>query len=149
MVKVPFTSDPWQTFSCTLNGTEYGFAVNYNDRNGVWSFDLSLKSTEAVLQAGIPILLGCDMLAPYGLGIGRMFAVELAASPAWALAANWATIVPSAQVIDGSPWTQAADSAAVIPALQMTDADPFGAFNDDLGTRVVVIYLRPGEGVPA
>ena len=68
------------------------------------------------------------MLAPYGLGIGRMFAVDLAASPAWALAA---------------------DGTTLIPALQMTDADPFGAFNDDLGTRVVVIYLAPEEGVPA
>jgi hypothetical protein len=124
---VPFTSDPWQSFSCSLDGVEYGFAANYNDRNGVWSFDLSLKSTEEILVAGVPILLGCDMLAPFGLGIGKMFAVDIAASPAWALAG---------------------DGLTVIPTTQMLDADS-GAFNDDLGQRVIVIYLAPGENVPA
>jgi hypothetical protein len=33
--------------------------------------------------------------------------------------------------------------------LQMTDADPLGAFNDDLGNRVKVVYLAPGEAFPA
>jgi len=128
MQTIPFTSDPWQTFSCTLNGVEYGFAANYNDRPGVWSFDLSLKATEEVLVAGVPILLGCDMLAPFGLNIGSLFAVDLAASPAWALAG---------------------DGVTVIPTTQMLDADPVGAFNDDLGTRVVVVFLAPGESVPS
>jgi hypothetical protein len=128
MQVIPFTSDPWQTFSCTLNGTEYGFAANYNDRSGVWSFDLSLKSTETPLVTGVTILLGSDLLAPFGLGIGRMFAVDMAASPAWALAA---------------------DGVTQVPITQMTDADPFGAFNDDLGARVIVVYVAPGESVPS
>jgi hypothetical protein len=125
-VKIPFTSDAWQTFSCTLNGVEYGFAANYNDRSGVWSFTMSLKSSEQVLVAGVPILLGCDLLAPFGLGIGSMFAVDLTASPVNVLAP---------------------DGATVIPATEMIDADPVGAFNDDMGARVIVIYLASGEGV--
>jgi hypothetical protein len=130
MQVVPFTSDPWQTFSCTLNGTEYGFAANYNDRNGVWSFDLSLKATETGLVAGVPILLGCDLLAPFGLGIGKLLAVDLAAAPAWILPPNGDPLHP-------------------ISAYQMTDADPLTLFNDDLGARVIVVYLVPGEAVPS
>jgi hypothetical protein len=142
---IPFTSDPWQTFSCTLNGTEYGFAANYNDRNGVWSFDLSLKAPEEVLVAGVPILLGCDMLAPFGLNIGSLFAVDLAASPAWVLGP--VSNDPSTPL----SWIGPAISTSqlTIPAYQMLDADPVGAFNDDLGTRVVVVYLAPGESVPS
>jgi hypothetical protein len=124
MQVVPFTSDPRQKFSCNLNGVEYGFAASYNERSGVWAFDLSLAATEQVLLTGVPILLGCYMLAPFGLGIGSLLAVDTSASPAWLL-----------------------DSSAVVPSpvLQTTDADPFGAFSGDLGTRVLVIYLKPGE----
>jgi hypothetical protein len=124
---VPFTSDPRQKFSCNLNGVEYGFAANYNERSGVWAFDLSRAATEEVLLTGVPILLGCDMLAPFGLNIGSLITVDASASPAWALAGDGETLIPVAQT---------------------TDADPFGAFNDDLGTRVLVVYLKPGE-VPA
>lgn len=119
---IPFTSDPWQSFSCSLAGVEYGFLASYNDRNGAWSFDLSLQATGQVLVAGVPILLGCDLLAPFGLGIGTMIAVDMAASPTAMLAA---------------------DGTTVIPATLMTDPDPVGAFNDDLGSRVIVIFIPP------
>jgi hypothetical protein len=79
MLVVPFTSVSWDKFSTVLDGVEYGFRPSFNTRNGVWSFDLSLEKTGAVLAAGVPILIGCDMLAPYALGIGSLFAVDLAA----------------------------------------------------------------------
>ena len=120
---VPFTSDPWQRFRCTLGGVEYTFEANYNDRSGVWNFDIYRASDEALLVASVPIVLGCDMLAPFALGIGTMFAVDLAASPEY--------IQPVA--------------APPIPAMAMLDADPQGAFNDDLGARVIVTYLSPAE----
>ena len=132
MQVIPFTSDPWQSFSCTLDGVEYGFRASYNDRNGVWYFDISLKATEAVLVAGVPILLGCDLLAPFGLGIGTMFAVDLAASAAPAMV----TLTPTQASIAGV----AAQSSQ--PALQMVDAGP-----EDLGTRVIVVFVAPGETV--
>ena len=132
MQVIPFTADPWQTFSCSLNGVEYGFRASYNDRNGVWYFDLSLKVTEEVLVAGIPILLGCDLLEPFGLGIGAMFATDLSASAAPALVTLTATQAAIAGV----------DATTVQPALQMTDAGP-----DDLGTRVIVVFVAPGETV--
>ena len=135
MQVLPFTAEPWQTFSCTLNGVEYGFSTRYNDRSGVWSFTLSLKATDAVLVAGVPILLGCDMLAPFGLNIGSLYAVDLAASPAWALAADGVTPVPSVQMTDAD----AIDWSASAPAVN---------FNSDLGTRVIVVFLAPGEALP-
>ena len=124
MVKIPFASTPWETFSCALDGTTYQFTTNYNERNGVWSFDLYDDATGAPLALGVAILIGCDLLAPYGLGIGSMYAIDMAATTAPALLGTTGTVVP---------------------VLQMTDADPLGAFNDDLGNRVIVVYLAPNE----
>jgi hypothetical protein len=115
MLQLPFTSDPWRTFSTVLSGTEYGFATHYNERAGYWVFDLSVEKSGQVLVAGVPILIGCNLLAPYGLGIGSLFAIDTAASAA-------------------------VEATGRLP--QSTDAGP-----DDLGTRVVVIYLAPGETV--
>ena len=112
---IPFTSDTWHRFSTVLAGVEYTFTTRYNERNGVWYTDLGLASTEETLVAGIPILIGCDLLAPYGLGIGSMLAIDLRAAAA-------------------------TETAGVLP--QSVDAGP-----DDLGTRVVVVYIAPGEVV--
>lgn len=117
--KIPFTADAWQTFRTVLGGVEYTFVANYNDRNSVWSFDLYLTKTEQLLVAGVAILIGCDLLAPYALGIGSMIAVDLNAAPA-------------PQLIG--------DTGVVGPMLQSTDAGP-----DDLGTRVIVVYFTPAE----
>jgi hypothetical protein len=108
-----FTSDPNAKFSTMLGGEEYEFTTRYNERSSVWSFDLVLVKTGEVLAAGVAIVLGCDLLAPYALGIGSMYALDMSAS--------------------------AAQEAAGMLA-QSTDAGP-----DDLGTRVVVVYVPPGE----
>jgi len=113
MQTVPFTSDPNTQFTATLNGVEYEFLTNWNERNLTWSFDLSIADTGELLVAGVPVLIGCDMLAPHGLGIGSMYAVDLTAT--------------SAEEAEGRK-------------LQSVDAGP-----DDLGVRVVVVYLAPGE----
>jgi hypothetical protein len=113
MLKLPFTSDPWRQFSTVLNGTEYTLSTRYNERNGVWYFDLGLESTGEVLAAGVPILIGCDMLAPYALGIGSLVAFDLGAA-------------------------SATETAGVLQ--QSVDAGP-----EDLGTRVIVLYVAPGE----
>lgn len=113
---VPFTSDSAQTFSITLNGISYDFYARYVDRVGAWYFDLTRTSDQAPLARGVPILCGLDLLQPYRLGIGSMYAVDMAAYK-----------TPS--TVDGP-----AD------ALNVTDAG-----SDDLGTRVIVLYLMPGE----
>ncbi len=135
MIVVPFTSNPFETFSCALDGTVYQFRTNYNERNGVWSFDLADDTTGAPLVSGVPILIGCDLLAPYGLGIGSMFAIDLAATALPALVGLTPT---QAEIQNVGP-------SSVVPVLQPVDADPLGAFNGDLGNRVIVVYLAVGE----
>jgi hypothetical protein len=115
MQKIPFTSDPNATFTTTLNGVDYQFDTLYNERASVWTFDLSLAKTGVPLVTGVPILLGCDMLAPYGLGIGSLYAVDL---------------------------TAAAQREQVGYRSQPVDAGP-----EDLGVRVMVLYLAPGEAL--
>ena len=122
MLTVPFTDDPFQSFRCSFRGVEYVFSADYNSRSGVWSFGMADSITQAPIVSGVPILLGCDLLAPYGLGIGSMFAVDLAASPSPALIGT---------------------TGVVGPVVQATDAGP-----DDLGARVRVIYIEPGEVIP-
>jgi hypothetical protein len=113
---IPFTSDPAQTFSCTLNGISYDFYAWYNDRVGIWYFNITDTASQTSLARGIPILCGCDLLQPYGLAMGEMYAVDLAAAK-----------TPS--VVDGH-----AD------ALAIADAGP-----EDLGDRVRVVFFQPGE----
>ncbi len=135
MVIVPFTSDNFRSFNCALNGVTYDFTQNYNDRNGVWSFDMADHAMGAPIISGVPILIGCDMLAPYGLGIGTMFAVDLAATTQPAIIGMTPTQTEIAN----------ATASSVGPVLQSVDADPLGSFNDDLGNRVIVVYLAPDE----
>lgn len=115
MVTVPFTSDTWRSFSTVLNEVEYTFTQRFNELNQRWYFDLGLEVTGETLVAGIPILIGCDLLEPYALGIGSMLAVDL-----------------QAVATDG-------------PEGFLPNAVDAGA--EDLGTRVVVVYLAPGEAI--
>lgn len=116
MQVVPFTSDVAQTFTCTLNGVEYDFFARWADRTGIWYADIVDSATQTPLAKGIALLIGCDLLEPYALGIGSMYVVDTAA-----------TKTPSTP-------------GGVADELHMDDA---GA--DDLGTRVIVVFLAPGE----
>lgn len=70
MFTVPFTSDPAHSFQATLGGVKYTFDVRWNERAAHWTFDLTREPDGELLVAGVPLLLGQDVLAPYGLGIG-------------------------------------------------------------------------------
>ena len=126
MLQLPFTAEPFRSFTTKLNGHSYQFTTAYNERSGVWTFDLADGETGDPIISGVPILIGCDLLGPSGLGIGSMYAIDQAATAAPALVGT---------------------TGVVGPVLQMTDADPLGSFNDDLGTRVLVVYLAPGESL--
>ncbi len=76
-VDVPFSNDPAQSFTCTLGGVRYAIDARWNDRIGVWTFDLSRDADQVVLLAGVPLLLGQDVLQPYALGIGGMVGTDL------------------------------------------------------------------------
>ena len=68
---IPLTSDPSQTFSIDLEGNTYNFRVVYNQRNEMWTFDLSDVDENPIL-AGIPILIGPNLLQQFTLDLGSL-----------------------------------------------------------------------------
>lgn len=77
---VPFSSNYDQTFRCQLDGTQYVFDARWNERGAFWAFDLTENPSQTLLVAGVPLLLGQDVLAPYALGIGGFIMADLANS---------------------------------------------------------------------
>lgn len=82
-VVVPFTSDDRAyEFTCALDGVSYRFDVRWNERANIWCFDLYLADSDELLVAGLPILLGGNILGAYRfLGIGGLFAVDMNSAP--------------------------------------------------------------------
>lgn len=76
IVELPLTSDPSQSFTVQLGDVKYYVAARYNDRNGVWTLDLSDDATRQPIITGMAIVLGVDLLDAYNLGIGRLIAVD-------------------------------------------------------------------------
>ncbi|HSS39040.1 MAG TPA: hypothetical protein VLT58_09750, partial [Polyangia bacterium] len=77
MQLVPFTSDYDQSFTTTLNGVRYVIDARWNERGQVWTFDLTREADQVLLLAGVSMLSGQDLLAPYALGIGGLVVTDL------------------------------------------------------------------------
>lgn len=77
---VPFSSNYDQTFRCTLDSTQYVIDARWNERGAFWTFDLTENPSQTLLVAGVPLLLGQDVLSPYALGIGGFIMADLANS---------------------------------------------------------------------
>ncbi len=77
MLVVPFTSDYDQTFRTQLGDATYVIDARWNERGQRWTFDLTRDSDSVLLVAGVPLLLGQDVLSPYALGIGGMVVGDL------------------------------------------------------------------------
>lgn len=69
--RIPLTAEE-QTFTITLAGTEYQLTVRWNDSDeGGWMLDIDKPDNAGSILAGIPLVTGCDLLAPVDyLGIG-------------------------------------------------------------------------------
>jgi hypothetical protein len=76
ILELPFSNDPAQTFVTQLGDKKYGFDVKFNDRSGVWTLDLSDDATKVPLLQSVPLVLGCDLLEAYNLGIGRILVLD-------------------------------------------------------------------------
>jgi len=76
ILELPFSADPAQTFVTQLGDTKYRFDARFNDRSGVWTFDLTEDATQATLLQSVPLVLGCDLLAPYNFGIGSLLVMD-------------------------------------------------------------------------
>jgi hypothetical protein len=77
MLVVPFTSDYDQRFTTQLGDDKYVFDARWNERGQVWTADITRDADQVQLIAGVPLLAGQDLLAPYALGIGGLVVADL------------------------------------------------------------------------
>lgn len=63
---------PSQAFTTTLAGKRCDFVVNYSTWAARWFFDLDVDGVRVL--SGRKIVLGVDLLQPFGLGIGSLIA---------------------------------------------------------------------------
>lgn len=80
---VPFTSDPARRFSTSLGDVKVELETRWNDSTGLWGdgyggfWTLDIIRNSVVLEAGIPIAIGQDILAPYALGLGGLVPADM------------------------------------------------------------------------
>lgn len=72
IIELPFSSDGAQRVTTQLGDRKYIFEVRFNERSGVWTFNMFDAVTEAEILLGLPLVLGQDLLEPYNLEIGAM-----------------------------------------------------------------------------
>ena len=72
MIEFRIVDEPKQKFSLLLSGRRVTFLLWYSRVTDRWSFDLSLDNGPVI--RGRRIVTGVDLLAPFGLGIGVLFA---------------------------------------------------------------------------
>lgn len=70
---IPLTAEP-QTFAITLAARQYTLTFRWSSAaEGGWLMDIADTESAVSLVAGIPLVTGADLLAPYpDLGIGGM-----------------------------------------------------------------------------
>ncbi len=76
IAELPFSSDPAQKFTSQLGDAKYTIEAKYNDRSGVWTFDLYDGASQQLMVASVPMVLGQDLLEPYNFGIGSILCVD-------------------------------------------------------------------------
>ncbi len=63
--KIPLSGEN-ETFSVSLGGTEYQLTLTWNDADqGGWVLDIADPDSGDAIVSGIPLVTGCDLLAPY------------------------------------------------------------------------------------
>ena len=73
--EIPLIAGP-QTFEITLAGVTYNFTIKWNVYANVWVLDIADSNGGNIID-GLPLLVGQDLLAPYGyLGIGGQLVVQ-------------------------------------------------------------------------
>lgn len=77
MVEIPFSGFPREVMTVPLLGRRIRIRARYSNLMQVWTVDLSEVIGDATvpLVSGLVVVLGADLLASYGLGLGGLFAV--------------------------------------------------------------------------
>lgn len=76
IIQLPVTSDPGQDFVIQLGSAKWELYIRWNDRSGFWTMDITEYNSQTNIVSGVPLLLGCDILVPYSLGNGSLFAYD-------------------------------------------------------------------------
>jgi hypothetical protein len=81
MIVLPLTSDPYRTFTTVVGDNRYQVTTRWNDRSGVWLMDIDDPNTGVSLAAGMPLVLGADLLAGFAPQLGSLIVVDTNAEP--------------------------------------------------------------------
>lgn len=76
MVIIPIIDAAVQEFALTLNNKRCSFRWVINVWADRWSMDLAID--DDYILRGRRIVTGVDLIAPFGFGIGRLYAVPVA-----------------------------------------------------------------------
>lgn len=80
IIQIPVTNDPAQDFVMQLGTSKWEFYVRYNDRGNFWTMDITDYNSQTLLVAGMPLVLGTDLLSPYILENGSLIAYDTTGS---------------------------------------------------------------------
>jgi hypothetical protein len=80
MIQLPLTSDPCRTFTTVFGDSRYRVTTQWNERSQVWTMDIANGDTDAPIVAGMPIVLGADLLQSFAPSLGTMLAIDMAAA---------------------------------------------------------------------
>lgn len=73
---VPFTGNSQESMAIVIESRKLRLRARYANLTNTWTLDVFENSgTEPVpIVSGVPILMGVDMLKPYRIGIGGLYA---------------------------------------------------------------------------
>lgn len=77
MLVLPVDSSYDQRFTVQLGDDRYVVEARWNERGKIWTLDLTRDIDQQLLIAGVPVLAGQDILAPYALGRGGLIVTDL------------------------------------------------------------------------
>lgn len=80
IIQIPVTSDPAQDFVINLGTAKWELYVRFNDRGSFWTMDITDYNSQTALVTGMPLLLGCDLIAPYNLNNGSLIMYDATGS---------------------------------------------------------------------
>lgn len=74
---IPLTPEP-QSFGITLAGRELRLTVRWHEApDGGWLLDIAEPESRAPILGGVPLVAGCDLLAPYAyLNLGGELRID-------------------------------------------------------------------------
>jgi hypothetical protein len=76
MINLPFTGAPKESMDVTLDGRKLRIRARYSNLINVWSisiYDIGGDATVALVE-GVAVVIGADLIEPYALKLGGLFA---------------------------------------------------------------------------